>query len=152
MSSCENSQKRPTKYVCKTSFGLVENCFLESLAAAAKDTHIKLPWLWFKQCWAPASRFALTRHWREMQKINTGRGVRIFKEITLSLSGDSKIISLTDRRDRSWPPGWVRRSPGERVEVDRQEDGGIWPPGGVEGGCVSVLALKQVLGGEHLRH
>ena len=54
-------------------------------------------------------------------------------------------MSLTDRRDRSWPPGWVRWSPGGRVEVDRKEEGEIWPPGEVEGGCASVLALKYVL-------
>ena len=35
------------------------------------------------------------------------------------------------------------------MEVDRKEEGGILPPGGVEGGCASVLA-KHVLRGEHL--
>ena len=37
-----------------------------------------------------------------------------------------------------------------RVEVDRKEEGGIWLPEGVEGGCASVLALKQVLRGEQI--
>ena len=43
-------------------------------------------------------------------------------------------MSLTARRGGGWLSGWVDYPPGGGVEADGKEEGGIWPPKGVEGG------------------